>query len=148
MVREILLSSIADSWLARVGSMGDYLRATFGCQLDCLPTFDTLFIAETSDGIVASDYIGSEFSSKWTVYNGVLKSIDLESSHANLFHTDSSGTVYLMPSVIFCVDDASALVSERYGPNLKHRLRGRVVDSSDLSKLSIEWESLWKSTDI
>jgi hypothetical protein len=95
-----------------------------------------------ADGNVASGDIGGKYSRKWVLREGVLRLVPLDYAYDEMYVQDQNGETYVSPSFLFCVEGDEVLLSERYGPSLKHRLRGRIQSGR---QSQIEWTSIWKS---
>lgn len=79
------------------------------------------------------------------VSDGALNEVALDFGWEKMYDLDESGTFYIMPSCLFCLRGNEMLLSERFGPELKRRLLGKLVHRND--SLKVEWTTLWRSTD-
>ncbi len=79
---------------------------------------------------------------KWVLRAGVLQLVPLDYAYDEMYLQNQNGETYLSPSFLFCLEGDDVLLSERYGPNLKHRIRGRIRADG---KPSIDWTSVWRS---
>ena len=141
----LVLSNLLTLWTARLDELPNYLNANFSYSIGSFPTIKRLFIAEMSNGDVLKDNIGSEYAHKWLIVASSLVSVSLDYAYDEMYETNASGEVYLSPSYLFCHQGNVVLLSERYGPSLKHRLRGTIIPNGE--QCTIEWISLWRSTD-
>jgi hypothetical protein len=139
---DIVLQTLVDLWVERLPSLAHHLQDTFGYSHPSSFTVDRLFIAQMADGNVASGDIGGKYSRKWVLREGVLRLVPLDYAYDEMYVQDQNGETYVSPSFLFCVEGDEVLLSERYGPSLKHRLRGRIQSGR---QSQIEWTSIWKS---
>ena len=139
---DFVLRNLVDLWTARLPALADYLQATF-CFTPVRPLeVSRLFIAQMADGDVATGNIGGLFSRKWVLRGDVLESVALDYDYDKMYDTDQADEIYLSPSFLYCYQGDAVLLSERYGPGLKHRLRGQIVN---IGQPSIEWVTLWST---
>jgi hypothetical protein len=138
-----IVQYLVSVWVARLPSLGQYLHEQFGCPLVQPHQVKRLFIAQTADGDLAAGNIGGVYSSKWTYTEGILEQVQLDYAYREMYETDASGELYVSPSFLFFCDQGAVLLSERYGPTRKLRLRGRVISTEE--PIAIEWLTLWST---
>ena len=119
----------------------EYLRNQFGFSLDPAHRFKRLFICEMADAVVSADNIGSMYAHKWVFADDDLDEVALDFAYNEMYETDESESVFVSPSHLFALDASAVLLSERYGPGLRHRRWGRIL--VDKESVQIEWETLW-----
>ncbi len=140
---EIVLQALVAMWLARLPRLREYLQSQFGYSLDRPYGCKRLIIAMMADGDMKTNNIGGLYSSKWVLVDTSLEAVSLDFAYKEMYDTDQSGDLYVSPSFLFYLEGNEVLLSERYGPGLKHRLRGRVV--SPAPSPTIEWTTIWSS---
>lgn len=138
----LVLRNLTDLWMERLPRLAEHITLTFGVVIPALSHLNRLFMAHT-DGDVPTRNIGGRWSQKWLLENGILEEVALNYEYAEMYQTDSSDEVYITPSFLFCFDNTTVLLSERYGPHLTHRLIGRLSHTNAMS--GFEWETVWKS---
>lgn len=130
---------LAERWRARCRDRGDYLRSTFGVFAPApLPT--RLHLSRMADGSVRPENIGHDFAAVWVVEAGGVRPVPLDFEYRTRWDTDTSDTYYLMHAYSFVAEGEEVLLSERYGPQLRQRSRGRLVSGPPLTA---EWSTLW-----
>lgn len=138
----LVLHNLVEQWAARLPVLGAYLEATFSYRPVEPIKVKRLFIAEMADGDVMNGNIGGLYAMKWVLKGGILEPVSLDYAYDEMYETDQTESLYLSPSYLFCHQDDVVLLSERYGPSLKHRLRGRLVSID--KQPTIQWETIWR----
>jgi hypothetical protein len=133
---------LATHWRTRLAGLNSYLLSTFGVPApENLPT--SLHLSQMSDGSVNPQNIGHMFAAVWLVQVDSIQEVPLGFQNRTRWDKDESDAYYLMHAYSFVLEGDELLLSERYGPGLVHRSRGRVIAESPLA---VEWETLWYST--
>ena len=140
--KDAVVRYLVEFWRASVPNIGEYLRNQFGLSLDTGFQFKRLFICEMADATVSTGNIGGMYARKWVLLNDILESVALNYAYKEMYEMDTSGKVYLSPSFLYGRDADAVLLSERYGPSLKHRRRGRILAGGG-QLTGIEWDTLW-----
>jgi hypothetical protein len=138
---EWVLEHLLKRWVDRETHLGQFLQDQFGYSLTRPHRFRRLFIAQTSDGDVENNLPGGRFSSKWVFEHGSLRAVPLDYAHREMVETDEFDELFDSPSFLFYPDNGVILLSERYGPRLRWRLRGRI--SVRESSPTIDWTTVW-----
>lgn len=139
-----VIHNLVDLWKERLPCLHDYLQATFGYSPVEPLEVTRLFLAQMADGDITTDNMGGVYSLKWVFSRGVLQAVPLDFAYDEMYETDPTGNLYLSPSFLFCHQEDVVLLSERYGPSLKHRVRGHLVNHG--KKATIEWKTIWRSS--
>lgn len=130
---------LAERWRARCHCLDDYLRTTFGVPAPAsIPA--RLHLSQMADGTICPEQIGHLFAALWLVDAGGVREVSLDFEWCTRWDTDESGLHYLMHAYSFVAEGEELLLSERYGPGLKHRSRGRLVSGLPLR---VAWRTSW-----
>jgi hypothetical protein len=130
---------LAERWRARCRDMESYLHSTFGVLAPkSIPK--RLHLSQMADGTIHPENIGHAFAAVWLVEASGIREVPLNFEWQTRWATDESDTYYLMHSYSFVADGGDLLLSERYGPGLKHRSRGRLIAGLPLEA---EWTTCW-----
>lgn len=133
---------LVERWRARCRDLDGYLRSTFGIPApDPIPT--RLHLSQMADGTIHPEDIGHNFAAVWLVDAGGIREVPLNFEWQTRWDTDESDRYYLMHSYSFVAEDGDLLLSERYGPGLVHRSRGRLVTGPPLTA---KWDTCWHSS--
>lgn len=136
----VVVSVLIARWQTRLFGLNDYLRSTFGVDApQPLPT--SLHLSQMMDGNVKTAHIGWMFAAVWIVDGGIAREVPLNYDRRRRFETDDSGTYHIRPSYSFVHKGNKLLLSERYGPNLKHRSLGRLASHNTC--VAVDWTTLW-----
>ncbi len=139
------LRIVLSLWFTRRSNMAEYLHTQFGYELESEQEFTRLIIAQTTDGNLDTNNIGGQFAAKWVVDADTLTAVDVNYAWNEMYNTDGTDSYYMTPSFLFCFDGDEILVSERYGPLLKHRIRGKCLGES-AGAPKVEWRTIWCSS--
>ena len=140
----LIIRHITDTWAKRLPNLAQFLFEQFGYPPTWTHEVKQLFIAEMADGDVAAGNIGGLYAAKWIFEEGVFKEVALDYHYREMYNTDPSDNLYLSPSFLFCYGQGQILISERYGPALKRRLRGKIIGDQD--SIKVEWVALCSTT--
>jgi hypothetical protein len=142
---DIIVNYLTRLWSERLPHLSQYLDEHFRFFVTPQQRVRRLFIAQMGDGNVTTGNIGGVYCSKWVMSEGSIEKVPLDYAYQEMYETDSTGEIFLSPSFLFCFDQNAILLSERYGPSLKLRLRGQVVQNGQ--EPTIEWAKLWSTAD-
>ena len=140
---DIVLATLVAEWNARLPRLAEHLNEQFGYVVTHPLAIERLFICEQADGTLIPENIGSRFLRKWVVKGDDVREVPLDFAWKEMYDTDNSGGIFVSPSFLYCCQDDLVLLSERYGGNLTHRLRGKIVDNG--MQPVIQWTTSWKS---
>ena len=130
---------LAERWRVRCRDLDSFLRSTFGVPApQPIPT--RLHLSQMADGTIRPENIGHDFAAVWLVETGGLREVPLNFEWRTRWDTDPSDAYYLMHAYSFVAEGGELLLSERYGPGLVHRSRGRLVPGTPLTA---EWTTCW-----
>lgn len=132
---------LAERWRARCRELDSYLRSTFGVPAPTLIPA-RLHLSQMADGTVRPAKIGHMFAAVWVVEASEIQEVPLDFEWRTRWNTDETDHYYLMHAYSFVAEGGELLLSERYGPELTHRSRGRFVPGPPLTA---EWVTLWHS---
>jgi hypothetical protein len=134
-----LVELLGERWRIRCGVLEYYLRSTFGVAAPAvIPA--RLHLSQMADGTVCPENIGHNFAAVWLVECDVVRQVPLDFEWQTRYDTDESSTYYLMHAYSFVVEGDKLLLSERYGPGMVHRSRGRLIPGPPLSAA---WTTSW-----
>ncbi|MGL6075871.1 MAG: hypothetical protein ACRC8S_17075 [Fimbriiglobus sp.] len=136
-----IIELLAERWRTRCRDLDGYLRATFGVSAPPMIP-ERLFLSQMVDGTIHPENIGHDFAAVWLVERDTVREVPLNFEWRTRWDTDESDCYYLMHSYSFVSEGDELLLSERYGPGLTHRFRGRL---SIGPPLSAEWVTCWHS---
>lgn len=130
---------LAERWRARCRDLDNYLRSTFRMPApEAIPA--RLHLSQMADGSFRPENIGHMFAAVWMVEAGGVRPVPMDFEWRTRWATDESDTYYLMHAYSFVAEGGEMLLSERYGPRLVHRSRGRLVVGPPLTA---EWTTCW-----
>lgn len=139
---DALLQLLIARWHDRVADLPAYLWQQFGFRAE--HACDRLILVRMADGNLASRNIGRDAHSRWEHAAGRLRQVPLDHEWRTTYDTDPSGELYLTHSFLFFVDGGSVLLSERFGPNLIHRVIGEVRPFG--GRMGVDWKTVWCTT--
>src|SRR5262245_53661382 len=93
-----------------------------------------------ADSSIRPENIGHMFAAVWLVEAGRVCQVPREFEWRTRWDSDASDTHYLMHAYSFVADGGELLRSERYGPGLKDRSRGRLAPGPPLTAA---WMTCW-----
>jgi hypothetical protein len=137
----VIARYLAAMWNRILPNAGEYLHRQFGFPLAPVHRFLRLFICQMSDANVSTNDMGGMYARKWVMANDSLDEVALDFAYNEMYDTDESDNVFASPSYLFGYDSSGVLLSERYGPQLILRRRGKII--ADSEPLEIEWQTLW-----
>ena len=111
----------------------------------CQPPSNNLCIVQMEEGNFKAGTINSGGIYKWLIQDGSVRNVPLHYLGVHIWDTDETNEIFKSPTFKFYINGKKLLLTELFGTNLAHRLRGRLEVSEDRELRFLYLRTVWHS---